>query len=152
MLTRRFFRDPPPSSGQINGCQDLLHLGERSPKPFFDCGGQGCRIISGDMGEDMSIKDTLKSIALMYPENLVNSQLMDIDRIAFHIKLILDRKGNNITLLDVGGGIGLFSVGCSALGMNVMLIDDFRDPINYEVGNTVLEIHKKYGVNVISTK
>ncbi len=98
----------------------------------------------------MGLKDLLRSIALRYPEALVAAQLRDVDRIAFHIQLIQDRKGTAITICDIGGGIGLFSVGCAALGMRSILIDDFCDEVNLGAGESVLEIHKSYGVQVIS--
>lgn len=99
----------------------------------------------------MDLTPILESIATKYPSDLVNDQIKDIPRIAFHINLILSRKGANITLCDIGGGIGLFSVGCAALGMNVTLIDDFNDSINKRIGNSIFEIHKDYNINIIST-
>jgi SAM-dependent methyltransferase len=88
---------------------------------------------------------------MKYPEGLVAAQLNDVDRIAFHIQLIQDRKGKAITICDIGGGVGLFSVGCAALGMRSILIDDFRDEVNLRMGESVLEIHRSYGVEVVST-
>jgi hypothetical protein len=32
---------------------------KRSPKPFFDCGGQGCRIISVDMINGKSVQELI---------------------------------------------------------------------------------------------
>ena len=52
----------------------------------------------------MNTKDTLKSIALQYPNDLVRHQIKDIDRIAFHISLVSERKGRDIRIVDVGGG------------------------------------------------
>jgi SAM-dependent methyltransferase len=98
----------------------------------------------------MNVKDILRSIALEYPKDLVGYEIKDIDRIAFHIGLVLERKGTDIRIADIGGGMGLFSVGCAALGMKSILIDDFRDEINLRVGDSILEIHKSYGVDVIS--
>lgn len=99
----------------------------------------------------MNIKETLKSIALKYPTALVDEQLKDIERIAFHIQLVLDRKGAQVTVCDLGGGVGLFSVGCAALGMKSILVDDFLDEINLNHGESVLDIHRSYGVEVVSS-
>lgn len=95
------------------------------------------------------IETTLKSIALKYPQELVAGQLSDVKRIAFNINLVLSRKGNNITVCDIGGGIGLFSVGCAAIGMKSILLDDFRDELNLQCGNSILDLHRSYGVEII---
>jgi SAM-dependent methyltransferase len=51
--------------------------------------------------------------------------------------------------MDVGGGIGMFSLACRAVGFRrVVLVDDFADPINEEVGEEMLELHRSYGVEV----
>ena len=39
---------------------------------------------------------------------------------------------------------------CAALGMNALLVDDFADPVNRRVGDSVFAVHKKYGVRVLS--
>ena len=96
------------------------------------------------------IIDTLEKIALKYPPDLVDIQLADIQRIAFHIQLITNQKGSKITVCDLGGGIGLFSVGCAALGMKSILIDDFQDEVNLKFGDAILDIHKSYGVQIIN--
>lgn len=98
----------------------------------------------------MVIKDLLTSLAREYPKGLVEIQLDDVDRVAFQIGLILDRKGKDVRIVDIGGGIGLFSVGCAAAGMKTTLIDDFRDEVNTQFGESIFEIHRTYGVEVIS--
>ena len=98
----------------------------------------------------MNIKETLKSIALKYPPNLVGRQIADIERTAFHIDLIRDRVGTQVTVCDIGGGVGLFSIGCAAVGMNAVLVDDFMDGINLEHGESLLDLHKSYGVRIVS--
>jgi SAM-dependent methyltransferase len=51
----------------------------------------------------------------------------------------------------VGGGVGLFSVGCAAAGFKrVVLIDDFRDEINRIAGDSILDLHRKRGIEVLS--
>jgi 2-polyprenyl-3-methyl-5-hydroxy-6-metoxy-1,4-benzoquinol methylase len=43
----------------------------------------------------------------------------------------------------------MFSLACRAVGFRrVVLVDDFADPINEEVGEEVLELHRSYGVEV----
>lgn len=49
-------------------------------------------------------------------------------RTAYDINLILERLGSrDLAVCDVGGGYGLFSVGCARLGMRSILIEDFYD-------------------------
>jgi 2-polyprenyl-3-methyl-5-hydroxy-6-metoxy-1,4-benzoquinol methylase len=94
------------------------------------------------------VRGMLASIARRYPPDLVPVQLADIERTAFHIGLVGPSAGRAVC--DLGGGIGLFSAACAALGMRAILVDDFRDPINLEVGPEVLELHRSYGVEVQS--
>ena len=91
------------------------------------------------------LSETLSKIAREYPPELVAAQLSDVVRIAFHISLL----GNAKSVCDIGGGIGLFSVGCAALGIKATLVDDFNDPVNKRFGGTALPIHAQYGVEVV---
>jgi 2-polyprenyl-3-methyl-5-hydroxy-6-metoxy-1,4-benzoquinol methylase len=94
------------------------------------------------------IEGILEGVARSYPSKFIDDQLRDIPRIAFNIRLALDGANpKGISICDIGGGVGLFSTGCAALGMNVLLVDDFADPINRRVGDVV---HKKYGVRILS--
>jgi SAM-dependent methyltransferase len=102
-----------------------------------------------------TLTGTLTSIAGEYPAHLVPGQRRDVDRVAFNIALACQAVGqkpiSSMTICDLGGGIGLFSVGCAAIGFKrVVLIDDFRDPVNQDQGASVLALHRKYGVEVRS--
>lgn len=94
------------------------------------------------------VREVLASIARRYPPSLVHVQLADIERTAFHIDLVEPAPGRSVC--DLGGGIGLFSIGCAALGMRAILVDDFHDPVNLELGPEILELHRSYGVEVQS--
>jgi 2-polyprenyl-3-methyl-5-hydroxy-6-metoxy-1,4-benzoquinol methylase len=94
-------------------------------------------------------EQVLDSIWRKYPEELAPGQRDDVPRIAFHIDLVLSRLGREISLWDIGGGIGMFSLGCAALGMRVTLIDDFGDAVNSRAGKRILDLHESYGVRVI---
>jgi SAM-dependent methyltransferase len=97
------------------------------------------------------IEGVLEGVARSYPSKLIDDQLQDIPRIAFNIRLALNGANPRaISICDIGGGIGLFSVGCAALGMNVLLVDDFADPVNRRVGDSAFVVHKKYGVRILS--
>ena len=98
----------------------------------------------------MNLTATLEAIARKYPPALIDNQVADIDRISFHIRLVQERTGPHATVCDLGGGIGLFSVGCAAVGMRATLVDDFNDPVNVNHGESVLALHRSFGVEVIS--
>ena len=76
------------------------------------------------------LRSLLHRLAEEYPEGLRGAQHQDVERIAFHIELVVRRKGTDCALVDVGGGIGLFTVGCAALGLRSTLVDDFADEVH----------------------
>lgn len=96
------------------------------------------------------INKKLHEVAELYPEHLIQKQKISIPRIAFHISVIVKNHGPNCKVCDLGGGVGLFSVGCAAVGMDTTLVDDFRDNINLEYGDQLFQAHKKVGVKIIS--
>lgn len=99
----------------------------------------------------MSIVATLADVALSYPQEMVASQRRDAPRIAFNIALALnERDPAGLSICDIGGGLGLFSTGCAALGMRVTLVDDFNDPVNHNLGDSQLTVHKRLGVKIES--
>ncbi len=99
--------------------------------------------------DQRTIKATLHRLANLYPEALRASQLADIERQAFNIGLVLPAVGRGGRVCDIGGGIGLFSVACAALGLKAVLVDDFFDPINSRFGDAVLDLHRHHGVEII---
>ena len=92
-----------------------------------------------------NLTSLLTKVAEEYPAAMVPGQVADVARIQFHIEYIQHafhpRPTGNIVLGDLGGGIGLFSVGCAAAGFKqVVLVDDFQDQINHQQGvNEVYE-------------
>ncbi|MGV1013606.1 MAG: class I SAM-dependent methyltransferase [Methyloceanibacter sp.] len=97
------------------------------------------------------LEKKLIEIAHQYPSDLVESQISDVRRIAFHLTTLLNSGiETNGTVADLGGGIGLFSVGAAALGMKSILVDDFSDAVNWRHPVSTLQPHQRYGVEVIS--
>lgn len=94
------------------------------------------------------IDAVLMRIAREYPPELVAEQLADTPRIAANIRLVTERLGRNVSVCDAGGGIGLFSLGCAALGMRAVLVDDFRDAVNWRHSIESMGLHARYGVEV----
>ena len=94
-------------------------------------------------------------MAAEYPAEMVAAQRRDIPRITFHIQAAIEvapsKPLNELTICDLGGGIGLFSVGCAVAGFGrVVLVDDFGDAVNRSVGDGVLKLHVTDGVQVFS--
>jgi len=96
------------------------------------------------------IEQALRDVISRYPADQQPRQIEDIPRQAFHVGLVMSAKGSSARVCDIGGGTGTFSVGCAAVGMKATLIDDFRDSINIRQGTNVLDVHRSYGVDVIS--
>jgi SAM-dependent methyltransferase len=97
-----------------------------------------------------TISAELQKVASRYPDAMIPDQVVDIPRIAFNIRLVTARKGTDIKICDLGGGIGLFSVGCAALGMKSTLVDDFSDTVNRKYADVPSTVHASYSVEVIS--
>lgn len=102
-----------------------------------------------------NIFDILRKVATQYPTDMVAGQVIDIPRIAFNIGLSLStakpKTPSELEICDLGGGVGLFSIGCAAFGLKrTVLVDDFSDSVNQRVGNSILDLHRDYGVEVVS--
>jgi SAM-dependent methyltransferase len=91
----------------------------------------------------------LRGIADEYPQNQRPIQREDVRRIAYNIELSVGERPKGSSVADIGGGLGLFSVGCAAFGMRSVLVDDFRDPGNIEIAQQILAIHRRHGVEVL---
>ena len=103
----------------------------------------------------MHIKNKLNEIANKYPKALIKEQILDIERTNFHINLAINsfksKLTSDLSICDLGGGVGIFSVGCAGNEFKrTVLIDDFKDPINLKLSNECLELHKEYGVEIYS--
>jgi 2-polyprenyl-3-methyl-5-hydroxy-6-metoxy-1,4-benzoquinol methylase len=99
--------------------------------------------------------EVLRNVAHRYPKDLVDPEVRDIPRISFNISIAVDaakpKSHSELEVCDLGGGIGLFSVGCAAYGMKrTVLIDDFDDSVNHRGGDSILDLHRSLGVEVIA--
>jgi 2-polyprenyl-3-methyl-5-hydroxy-6-metoxy-1,4-benzoquinol methylase len=104
--------------------------------------------------QKQDLSEVLASLARQYPKDLAEEQVRDIPRMVFNIGIALEavkpKPHNELEVCDIGGGIGLFSVGCAAYGMKrSVLIDDFDDSVNRRVGESILDLHKRNGVEII---
>ena len=104
-----------------------------------------------------SLRDVLVKTANQYPADMIDTQVSDVSRISYHIGLAVKaaepKQLGELEICDLGGGIGLFSIGCAAFGFKrTVLVDDFNDFINDNIGcgQQVLDLHRKHGVEIDS--
>jgi SAM-dependent methyltransferase len=106
----------------------------------------------------------LRELAKRFPPALVDAQLADLTRVSFQTGLVLDRKGADVALCDVGSGLGLFPAACAQAGMRVTMMDDFAPPyadaesaratpdapdaVNFQGVDEALAVHRALGVRV----
>jgi SAM-dependent methyltransferase len=95
------------------------------------------------------ISAKLADLARGYPPELVVEEIADARRQAFHLRLLASRVPAGGSVCDIGGGVGLFSIGCAALGFKTTLVDDFNDDVNSRFGEGALAQHVKLGVQVV---
>lgn len=103
-----------------------------------------------------NLSEVLNSVANQYPKEMVDRQIQDIPRILYNIGVALNaaapKHPGELELCDLGGGLGLFSVGCAAYGLKrTVLVDDFEDSVNHRLGASMLDLHKHLGVEVIES-
>ena len=108
--------------------------------------------------------EDLEMLARSFPPELVESQLEDMIRVGFQVDLVLQRKGTDISICDIGSGVGLFPAACAQAGMRVTMMDDFASPyadeasaravpdapdsVNFTDVDEILKLHRGMGVNV----
>ncbi len=100
------------------------------------------------------IRTVLRTAAQEYPAKFRQWALEDVDRATFNVEMALSSQPEKpleaMHLVDLGGNFSLFAVGCKKLGFaKVTVIDDFRDPVNLENGDSLLDIHKSLGINIV---
>lgn len=97
----------------------------------------------------MDPTQSLRDVAMRFPPELQRSQLDDVPRMSFHADLICSEGPKGLRHCDVGSGIGLLGLACVLRGAHSIMIDDFRDPVNLRFGDSVLDLHRSMGVEVI---
>jgi 2-polyprenyl-3-methyl-5-hydroxy-6-metoxy-1,4-benzoquinol methylase len=96
----------------------------------------------------ISWTNQIESLAAQYPGDEACKQRRDVPRIVFNLSLALDGLPQGSRIADIGGGLGLFSVGAAVLGMRVTLVDDFQDRGNISIADPILNIHRRLGVEI----
>jgi SAM-dependent methyltransferase len=113
---------------------------------------------------DAITNEQIEAVARGFPAVLVEATLADVPRVGFQIDLIAQRAGTDVTLCDVGSGIGLFPAACAKAGMRVTMMDDFAPPfadaesaravpdapdaVNFDRADDALAFHRTLGVTV----
>jgi len=100
---------------------------------------------AGNIGE---LEKVLQAIAKEFPVELQLSQLANVPRMAFNIRLISSRVGRSAVVCDVGGGLSMFAMGCAVVGMKAIMVDDFSDQPSLPFVQRALELNLRYGVEV----
>jgi len=92
-----------------------------------------------------------KDIIYYYPQDLRVMYINDIERFLFNIANIALSYAPGKKLLDIGGGSLPYPLVLQALGMEVTIVDDFKDRyINrYGAIELVNAIHRTHDVNII---
>jgi SAM-dependent methyltransferase len=70
-------------------------------------------------------------------------------RFAFDMKLVTDEQGTDISVVDLAGGIGLFSLGFAKLGARSVIVDDWGDDIELYDRGPLFAMFSRHGVEVV---
>lgn len=106
--------------------------------------------VANPVTQAKSILDILLEVEKAYPQPLQNYLRDNRSRFLYEIEKILKHVGGNRDkVLDIGAGLSPLPIVLAIHGLEVTIIDDFRDPVHREIGSDVLSIHKQYGVEVI---
>jgi SAM-dependent methyltransferase len=93
-------------------------------------------------------RTVLSHLVSLAPEPLQLAQQGDIERMAFQVE---QAYVPGVAIADLGGGLGLFTPACAALGMQAFLVDDFGDPVNETHRIEDMLAHRQSGVQVVKT-
>ena len=98
----------------------------------------------------VALRSELADLAERHPPSVRAVHLANLDRTVHDVTLVLARSESGARVVDVGGGVSLFTVGCSLRDRRATLLDDFGDPVNHALGPELLDLHRDNGVEVIA--
>jgi SAM-dependent methyltransferase len=102
-----------------------------------------------------AIAEVMRRITGSYPAMPGRNALDDphhetyLQRSAFDAGIVAQRLGTDITVVDIGGGLGLFSLGMAALGARSILVDDFVWLRQQPFSDATFELFEKHRVEVV---
>ena len=94
------------------------------------------------------IEAKLWEIGELFPADLISKLQRDSERIAYHVRLATRGLNPPAAVCDIGGGFGMFSLGCAAQGFTSVMVDNFQASEGARYRNEILGIHRRYGVRV----
>lgn len=116
------------------------------------------------MTDRSAVSSVFEEVARGFPPDLVEEQLWDLPRIVYNAMLVVDHMGTDVSICDIGSGVGSFGAGCAKLGMRTTIMDDFDHPyadagmagappdapdaINFERAERILDVHRAAGVTI----
>lgn len=96
--------------------------------------------------------ENLTSIINRFPDAIRNNMMAQMPRFAFEVDLVRERLPDGATVCDIGGGWGVFALGCAAVGLRPIIVDDWRDPghEDQETYAAMSRIWDEYGVRRVN--
>lgn len=88
-----------------------------------------------------------KAVGILAAVPGVSTPSAYVRRHEFELDLIVGRKGTDVSLWDIGGGLGVFPLAAACLGMRATIVDDFYDLAGTKAD--VLTALRHHGVRVI---
>ena len=96
------------------------------------------------------LADTLRSIGSEFPTAVGEcTSPVEISRIDFQLAVIRERIPPPAKIVDLGAGMGLFPIAAVKSGYTFYAVDDYKDPINFVVGDSALNVLRRHGVNIV---
>jgi SAM-dependent methyltransferase len=99
---------------------------------------------------EAAVIPVLRRVADSYPPAIAAVQrYVDVPRAAFNLSFLFTLP-HGARVGDIGGGLSIFAPGCSALGFDVTLVDDFGVAWQEAVAEDVFDrVHRKFGVKIV---
>lgn len=98
----------------------------------------------------METRQALVDVTERYHPDLVAYRRSDVDRQVFHVDLVRSLLEPGARVVDIGGGVSSFSLGCARVGFDAAVVDDFGDSVSATYGDEALRVHRELDVEVIS--
>jgi SAM-dependent methyltransferase len=97
----------------------------------------------------VSSASALADIESRYREDLVPWARADHDRQVFQVDLVAGLAPGG-TVVDLGGGVTTFAIGCAAVGMTAITVDDFADAGYAGKVESATTVHREHGVQLVT--
>lgn len=96
------------------------------------------------------LAEMLRSIGCEFPGSVAESTSpVQISRMDFQLSVIKERIPPPAKIVDLGAGMGLFPIAAVKSGYTFYAVDDYKDPINFLVGDAAVNVLRRHGVNIV---